>query len=105
MPDNSLTILPEATVREGLALSGKANWRTGGKVSINVYEGDTPVCQCQNADYATQIVHSVNHYVSLANEVLARREAMEDAPHDSTCSSRSGRTVKCNCWKAKWSAK
>jgi len=36
-------------------------WRTGTKVPINVYdEKGFPVCQCQTAKYAKQIVDAVN---------------------------------------------
>jgi hypothetical protein len=37
-----------------------AAWRVGTKIPINVYDGDTPVCQCQTVEYAKLIVESVN---------------------------------------------
>jgi hypothetical protein len=45
-------------------------WRVGSKVPINVYEGETPVCQCQTVEYARRIVAAVN----AAPEVLADTE-------------------------------
>jgi hypothetical protein len=38
----------------------KGKWRVGRKVPINVYEGNTPVCQCQTVEYARRIVEAVN---------------------------------------------
>lgn len=35
-------------------------WRVGRKVPINVYEGDSPVCQCQTPEYAARIVAAMN---------------------------------------------
>jgi hypothetical protein len=35
-------------------------WRVGSKVPINVYEGDRPVCQCQTAIDAANIVTAMN---------------------------------------------
>jgi len=35
-------------------------WRVGKQVSLNVYDGDRPVCQCHNAEDAARIVAAVN---------------------------------------------
>lgn len=35
-------------------------WRVGKKVSINVYEGNRPVCQCHNPEDARGIVAAMN---------------------------------------------
>lgn len=40
-------------------------WRVGGKIPLNVYEGDRPVCQCHNEDDARRIVDAMNHRCSL----------------------------------------
>jgi hypothetical protein len=38
----------------------RLRWRQGGRVNVNVYVGDTPVCQCQTPEYAQLIVEAVN---------------------------------------------
>ena len=37
-----------------------SEWRVGSKVPINVYEGDSPICQCHTAIDAKRIVDAVN---------------------------------------------
>ena len=39
-------------------------WRVGTKVNVNVYRGNTPVCQCQSAELAAQIVAAMNRDVA-----------------------------------------
>lgn len=36
-------------------------WRVGGKVQLNVYDGDRPVCQCHTAEDAAKIVEAMNY--------------------------------------------
>lgn len=72
--DKPAEFLPEATVREGLALSEKATPRPRRLIPAD-----------PDAKYTC---HAANHYVSLANEVLARRKAMEDAPCSEDCAAR-----------------
>lgn len=36
-------------------------WRVGGKVPLNVYNGDRPVCQCHTAEDAAKIVVAMNY--------------------------------------------
>lgn len=45
-------------------------WRVGSKVPINVYEGDRPVCQCQTAIDAANIVTAMNTKFA-ASRILA----------------------------------
>lgn len=40
-------------------------WRTGGKVPINVYDADRPVCQCHSAEDAARIVDAMNRLTAL----------------------------------------
>lgn len=47
-------------------------WRTGRKVPLNVYEGDTPIAQFQSAEWAAQAV-------SAHNEVDNLRQTLADA--------------------------
>lgn len=35
-------------------------WRVGSKITLNVYEGDRPVCQCHSSEDAERIVAAVN---------------------------------------------
>lgn len=35
-------------------------WRVGRKVSLNIYDGNRPVCQCHDAEDAARIVVAVN---------------------------------------------
>jgi hypothetical protein len=35
-------------------------WRVGRHISLNVYEGDRPICQCHTAMDARRIVEAVN---------------------------------------------
>jgi len=37
-------------------------WRVGSKVTLNVYDGDRPVCQCHNEDDARAIVQAMNEH-------------------------------------------
>lgn len=39
-----------------------AEWRTGSKIPLNVYEGDRPVCQCHTPEDAARIVEAMNTY-------------------------------------------
>ena len=48
-----------------------AKWRVGSKVPINVYDGDTPVCQCQTKEYAQFIVDAVNVLLEQREMILA----------------------------------
>ncbi len=61
MASDNLDAALSPTVRQPLW-----RWRVGRNVPINVYEGDIPVCQCQTAEYARQIVEAVN--ITLAEE-------------------------------------
>lgn len=36
------------------------SWRTGRTIKLNVYAGDTPVCQCHTPEMAARIVEAVN---------------------------------------------
>jgi transposase len=47
-------------------------WRVGGKVPLNVYEGDSPVFQCHTPEDATRIV-------ALLNTAEEMREALEQS--------------------------
>ncbi len=38
----------------------KLTWRVGGKVPLNVYEGDTPMFQCHTPEHAKAIVALLN---------------------------------------------
>lgn len=54
-------------------------WRVGSKVPINVYDGDTPVCQCQTAEYAALIVEAVNLLLIRVQEqrdIIERRKIL-----------------------------
>ena len=42
-------------------LRGAMSWRVGGKVPLNVYDGDRPVCQCHNEVDALRIVAAMNN--------------------------------------------
>jgi hypothetical protein len=35
-------------------------WRVGGKIALNVYEGDVPMFQCHRPEDAVRIVHLLN---------------------------------------------
>ena len=43
-------------------------WRVGTKVNVNVYRGNTPVCQCQSAEFAAQIVAAMDRDVKEGNK-------------------------------------
>lgn len=44
-----------------IALAEKAPlWRVGGKIPLNVYEGDAPMFQCHTPEDATRIVEQLN---------------------------------------------
>lgn len=45
-------------------------WRVGTKVPLNVYEGDTPVCQCHSSIEAQRIVDAMNAH-TFTDEQLA----------------------------------
>jgi hypothetical protein len=42
---------------------GRGVWRVGGKVPVNVYEGDRPVCQCHSEEDARSIVETMNRAI------------------------------------------
>ena len=44
----------------GIKSSFAEEWRTGGKIKLNVYEGNRPVCQCHNEEDARRIVDAMN---------------------------------------------
>jgi Protein of unknown function (DUF551) len=50
---------PRAALAQA-SLSWGSRWRVGRKVLLNVYEGDTPVCQCHDAATALRIVDAMN---------------------------------------------
>ncbi len=55
-----------------------ANWRTGTKNNLNVYEGDRSVCQCHNPEDAARIVAGMNYAADRITDVLRnlpRRDA------------------------------
>lgn len=59
-----------------------SRWRVGSKVPINVYKGDMPVCQCQTATYARQIVDAVNRmnmHIKQAPLLISALKAIEGA--------------------------
>lgn len=45
-----------------MTVENSKRWRVGKKVPINVYDGDRPVCQCQTAQDAKQIVQAMNTF-------------------------------------------
>lgn len=49
-------------------------WRVGTKVTINVYEGDRPVCQCHTAIDAKRIVEAMNAFESGPPRRLVKNE-------------------------------
>jgi hypothetical protein len=52
-----------------------SHWRTGRSISLNVYEGNRPVCQCHNEEDAARIVTAVNREAEaiVTAKVLERR--------------------------------
>jgi len=38
----------------GIKSSYAEEWRTGGRIKLNVYEGDRPVCQCHDEEGRAQ---------------------------------------------------
>jgi len=47
-------------------------YRIGTKVNINVYDGDSPVCQCHTREQAAEIVAAVNFYREMRTGVVER---------------------------------
>jgi hypothetical protein len=47
----------------------KLLWRVGGKVPLNVYEGDRPMFQCHTPEDAARIVGLLNHELPTAEEL------------------------------------
>ncbi len=50
---------------------GKLTWRVGGKVPLNVYEGDTPMFQCHTPEQAARVVKLLNAAPGLLAVVAA----------------------------------
>lgn len=56
----------------------RPRWRVGRKVPINVYDGDRPVCQCQTAIDAREIVRAVNGVERLQEALLNAEDQIEE---------------------------
>ncbi len=52
----------------------KLTWRVGGKVPLNVYEGDTPMFQCHKPEQAARIVKLLNAAPAHFEVVRAAKE-------------------------------
>lgn len=52
----------DAQVAKQDATGAQPIWRVGTKIPLNVYAGDTPICQCHSAAMARRIVDAVNAY-------------------------------------------
>ncbi len=71
--DTCVNILWQFTKDKSLATSVspdsgslmREKWRVGSKVSLNIYEGDRPVCQCHTALDAQRIVSAINRQLQL----------------------------------------
>lgn len=55
------------------------NWRVGGKVPVNVYDGDRPVCQCHNAEDAARIVTSINTLTAAESREAAAKDERDES--------------------------
>lgn len=53
-------------------------WRVGGKVPLNVYEGDQPVCQCHTPSDARRIVYAMNAQRSIIIDERKARKAVSE---------------------------
>lgn len=51
------------------------NWRVGGKINLNLYEGDRPVCQCHNPTDPARLADAMNRI----EELTADREYVMQA--------------------------
>lgn len=49
-------------------LRAQSVWRVGGKIPLNVYDGDRPVCQCHSVEDASRIVTAMNGATALLRE-------------------------------------
>lgn len=56
-------------------IGGTPIWRVGSRVPLNVYEGDSPVCQCHNIRHAREIVNAMNQMASVRRVKNPNRHA------------------------------
>lgn len=72
-------------------------WRIGTKVPINVYDGDTPVCQCHTSADALLIVRAVNAYLEVEEPIICvcGKGQMERISRSNSADSRLYQCPKC----------
>ncbi len=61
------------------ALESHGSWRIGGKVPLNVYEGDRPMFQCHTPEDASRVVSILNATVAIESQLAEARNLMEMA--------------------------
>lgn len=65
-------------------------WRVGGKVPLNVYDGDRPVCQCHTAEDAAKIVEAMNYSEARILKGGSRLMVKPSDTHDSPATPKRG---------------
>lgn len=104
MPDHTLPASTEIAASQ-IEPSPSGPWRVGGKVPLNVYEGDKPMFQCHTPEDAARIVDKLNFAtVALLKEAASPSvewRPIETAPKDGTtlllCGP--GHSIACGWWE------